>query len=194
MAEQKKKKALLSKSTFIKGLQCPKALYLYKNRYFLRDPLDPEQRAKFARGTDVGIYAQKLYPGGVDASPKSHFQMAKSVEKTQQLLQQPEVSVIYEAAFAHNDVVIALDILVRENGSWKAIEVKSSRAVSSTYQWDAALQYYVISGSGLPLKDFCIAYINQDYQRQGEIDPSELFAWKACGILCKAKMRKYLKK
>lgn len=175
MPQKKKKKAVLSKSTFIKGLQCPKALYLYKNRYFLRDPVSPEQRAKFNRGTNVGVYARDLFPGGVDASPKTHFQMAQSVEKTAALIEEGQTDVIYEAAFSFEDVVVALDILYRENGQWKGMEVKSSRKISDTYRWDAALQYYVISGSGLELKDFSIAYINKDYVRQGDINIHNLF-------------------
>ncbi len=173
--KSKKKKAILSKSTFIKGLQCEKALYLYKNRYFLRDPLSAAQRAKFSRGTDVGIYARELFPGGVDASPKTHFQMAQSVEKTALLMQQPGVNVIYEAAFEHEEVIVALDILYRENNRWKGIEVKSSRGISETYRWDAALQYYVITGSGTPLDDFSLAYVNTDYRKQGALDVQQLF-------------------
>lgn len=171
----KKKKAILSKSTFIKGLQCPKALYLHKNRYFLRDPLSLEQLARFSRGTNVGVYAHNLFPGGVDASPKTHFQMAQSVVKTAGLIQQPDVNVIYEAAFEYEDVIVALDIMYRENGKWKAVEVKSSRGISDTYRWDAALQYYVITGSGIELEDFSIAYINQNYKRQGPVDAHGLF-------------------
>ncbi len=172
---QKNKKTILSKSTFIKGMQCRKALYLYKNRYFLRDPLSPEQRAKFIRGTHVGIFARELFPGGVDASPKTHFQMAKSVEKTRELIEEGETDIIYEAAFSFDDVVVALDILYRENGKWNGVEVKSSKAISETYHWDAALQYYVINGSGLKLGDFFIAYIDRDFVKEGEIDPRKLF-------------------
>jgi hypothetical protein len=171
----KKKKPVLSKSTFIKGLQCRKALYLYKNRYFLRDPLSPEQRAKFVRGTQVGIFARELFPGGVDASPKTHFQMAQSVVKTKELIEGGVTDVIYEAAFSFDDVVVALDILYRDNGKWKGVEVKSSKAISETYHWDAALQYYVISGSGLNLDDFFIAYIDRDFVKEGKIDPRKLF-------------------
>jgi hypothetical protein len=75
------------KSTFIRGLQCEKSLYLHKKRPFLRDRLSPEQLAKFSRGTNVGVYAQELFPGGVDAAPKTHFQMAASVVKTAELME-----------------------------------------------------------------------------------------------------------
>ncbi len=170
----KKSSAILSKSTFIRGLQCEKSLYLHKNRPFLRDRLSPEQLAKFSRGTNVGVYAQELFPGGVDAAPKTHFQMAASVKKTAEFIEAGE-TVIYEAAFEHAGVIIALDILVRDVAGWKAIEVKSSRSISETYLWDASLQYFVMKGSGIEISDFSIAYINTAFVRKGPINPAELF-------------------
>jgi hypothetical protein len=54
----------LSKSLFLRGLQCPKSLYLYKTQPDLRDPVSQTQEAIFQSGTDVGITAQGLFPGG----------------------------------------------------------------------------------------------------------------------------------
>ncbi|MBW6498631.1 MAG: CRISPR-associated protein Cas4 [Bacteroidales bacterium] len=170
----KKLSAVLSKSTFIRGLQCQKSLYLHKKRPFLRDRLSPEQLAKFSRGTNVGVYAQELFPGGVDASPATHFQMAASVVKTRELMDAGQ-KVIYEAAFEHAGVIIALDILVKDEAGWKAIEVKSSKAISETYLWDASLQYFVMKGSGIEISDFSLAYINTAFVRKGPINPAELF-------------------
>ncbi len=167
-------KPFLSKSTFIRGLQCEKSLYLHKKRPFLRDKLSPEQRAKFSRGLDVGLFAQQLYPGGVDASPQSHFQIAAAVKKTAELIAGGQ-EIIYEAAFQYMGVRVALDILVKENGQWKAVEVKSSKAISDTYLWDASLQYFVITGAGIRLNDFHIAYMNDNFIRKGAIDIHLLF-------------------
>ena len=43
----------LSKSTFIRGLQCEKSLYLYKYHYKLKDPTSPSLQAVFNQGTNV---------------------------------------------------------------------------------------------------------------------------------------------
>ena len=171
-------RAFLSKSTFIRGLQCEKSLYLHKKRPYLRDRLSEEQLAKFARGHKLGVIARQLFPGGVDLSPPSHFQMGAAIKKTAALISEG-LPVLYEAAFQHQGVRVALDILVQEQGQWKGVEVKSSRAVSDTFLWDAALQYYVISGSGLPLEQFSIAYVLSDaipgYVVEDPVDPHELF-------------------
>ncbi|WP_372744141.1 hypothetical protein [Lutibacter sp.] len=78
-------KVILSKSTFIRGLQCEISLYLYKNNYNLRDETSPQLQAIFNQGTNVGLLAQGLFPGGVDASPENYYEKAKSVLKTLEL-------------------------------------------------------------------------------------------------------------
>ena len=116
-------KRRLTKSTFIRGLQCEKSLYLYKHHYRLKDPTPSSLQAVFDQGTNVGLLAQELFPYGVDASPENHFKMVESVGKTQQFIVKGE-SIIYEATFLYNDVLAALDILVKDDEGWKAYEVK----------------------------------------------------------------------
>lgn len=183
------KKHILSKSTFIRGLQCHKSLYLYKKRYYLRDRLSPEQQARFKRGTEVGVYARKLFPGGIDLSPPTPFQYAAAVEKTRELTA-IKTPVIYEASFRYNEVLVALDILEYREGRWIGYEVKSSLKVSETYLMDAALQYYVISGSGIELSNLFIIYMNRDYVLEGDLNPEALFT--RISVLEESKKRKHL--
>jgi hypothetical protein len=164
----------LSKSTFIRGLQCEKSLYLYKHHYSLKDPTPPSLQSVFDQGTNIGLLAQELFPNGADASPENHFKMVESVEKTLKFITQGE-SIIYEATFLYNDVLAALDILVKDHEGWKAYEVKSSTKVSDTYIKDAAIQYYTITNSGIDLKDISIVHINNQYTKDGELDINQLF-------------------
>jgi hypothetical protein len=169
-----KKRYSISKSTFIRGLQCEKSLYLYKHHYRLKDPTPSSLQAVFDQGTNIGLLAQKLFPNGVDASPENHFKMVESVGKTQDFVSQGE-SIIYEATFLYNNVLAALDILVKDDEGWKAYEVKSSTKVSETYTKDAAIQYYTITNSGIDLKDISIVYINNQYIKDGDLDIHQLF-------------------
>ena len=170
---------ILSKSTYIKGEQCEKALFLFKNRPFLRDKLSMEQRAKFKRGTDVGILAQQLFPGGINMTPNSPSQFGKKAAETLKNLTNPAVNVMYEAVFQYDDTLIMLDIIVREGDKWRAIEVKSSLSISQTYMKDAALQYYVLKGCNVPLSDIQLMYINADYVKNGDLDLSQLFVFQS---------------
>ncbi len=166
----------LSKSTYIRSLQCQKSLYLHIKRPFLRDKISAEQLAKFRRGSDVGILARELFPGGTDMSPKSPSAYAAKREETLSMLRQESVDVLYEAVFEYDEVLIMLDILVRDNDGWKAIEVKSSRKLSTTYYHDAALQYYVLKGNGLKITSFCLIHINEDYVLDGNLQLHDLFS------------------
>ncbi len=167
-------KHLLSKSTFIRGVQCLKSLYLNKKRPFLRDKLPKERLLVFRRGHEIGELAHQLFPGGVNMSPGHPSAYRKAVINTAAKIQEG-TPVIYEAGFQHDQVLIFLDILVLKPDGWHAYEVKSSRSVSETYLMDAALQYYVIRGSGLNIQSISIIHIDEEYTREEAIDPHRLF-------------------
>lgn len=170
----KPEKHILSKSTFLYGCQCPKRLWLHKYRPDLRDEIDNEQQAIFQRGTDVGMLARSLFPGGVDASPATTFLYQQSVADTANYIAKGH-TIIYEAAFQYEGLLCAVDLLVKEKGKWYAYEVKSTNDVKETHVADAAFQYYVMNGAGMQLADFCITHLNRDYIRYGALDIDELF-------------------
>jgi hypothetical protein len=136
-----------------------KSLYLHSRRPYLRDKLSEEQLAKFARGHAVGKIARQLFPEGIEipAPGKS------SAEKTSALIREG-CPVIYEACFIANEVIVAVDILVRAENGWKAYEVKSSGMLSNVYFRDAFLQYFVLESSGLELCQFSLIHRNLDVE------------------------------
>jgi hypothetical protein len=164
----------LSKSSFIRGVQCEKMLYLDKHHSDLREESSVSKEAIFEQGTNVGLLAQDLFKGGYDASPDDYSRISKSLINTQKAIENGE-SIIYEATFEYNGLLSAIDILVKENNQWKAYEVKSSTSVSDTYVIDAAVQYYTIVNSGLELSDISLVLINDEYVRKGEIDLNDFF-------------------
>ena len=168
------KKNSLSKSTLIRSIQCSKSLFLYKNNYSLRDKPSTTQQQKFDRGHRVGKLAQQLFPDGKDCSPPNPFSYDASVAATKLLIQQ-QTKHIYEAAFKYNGILVALDILEYKDGKWYAHEVKSSFRISNTYLLDAAIQYYIITKSGIELEDFSIITINNDYLYDGNLNIQSYF-------------------
>ncbi len=159
----------------MRGLQCPKSLYLNKYHRDLKDNPDPSLEAVFRSGKEVGELAQGLFPDGFDASPPDPFHYQDSVRLTKRLIDEG-TDVIYEAAFQHNQVLAAVDILVRSGESWRAFEVKSSTSVKDPFIWDVALQYYVMNGSGIELGDIAVVTINNEYVRHGELNLHQLFS------------------
>jgi hypothetical protein len=53
--------------------------------------------------------------------------------------------------------------------------VKSSTSVKEHYWDDVAIQYYVLSGCGIPVNKAYLVHINNGYVRDGDIVPEELF-------------------
>ncbi len=156
------------------GSQCPKRLWLYKKRPELRAELSESQQLIFEKGTDVGLLARELFPGGKDATPSDYNHFEEAFQDTAEWVASGE-TVIYEAAFVHNGVMAALDILVKKRGRWYGYEVKSSTEIKDYQVQDAAVQYYVIQGAGVELQDFSIIHINNAYTREGELDLEKLF-------------------
>ena len=77
---------ILSKSSFIKGLQCEKGLYLYKHHYDWADEVTEGQQAVFQTGHNVGILAQELFPGGINAALNDPRKADEQVRLTQELI------------------------------------------------------------------------------------------------------------
>lgn len=165
--------ARLSKSQFIRGLQCPRSLWLYKYKPELRQEPDEPLQAIFDAGHEVGKLAQELFPGGETIS-YAHSQLHENVKKTAELIQS-DAETIYEATFLYDDVLVMVDILHKGPHGWELYEVKSSTSVSEVYINDIAIQYYVVKGSGLDLKKAYVVHINNQYVRQGELDIPSLF-------------------
>ena len=165
-------KHLISKSSFIKGIQCDKQLYLYKYHYDRMDEVSESQQVIFNRGHDVGELAQQLFPGGIKATEDPR-KTAQAIERTTELIESG-TKVIYEAAFVFDEVLVIADIIVWNGKQWNIYEVKSSTSISDTYYQDAAIQYYVISNC-LNVKDISLVYINNQYVRNGELELHKLY-------------------
>ena len=133
----------------------------------------PNRQAMFAFGAEVGFYAQQLFPGGI-LVPYGDLSHSQQLAMTQSAITH-RASTIYEAAFSYNDVFVKADILHLGVDGWELYEVKSSASLKEHYLDDIAIQYYVISGTGLHLAKACLVHLNTDYVRQGPIDVRQLF-------------------
>ncbi|MDZ4668377.1 MAG: DUF2779 domain-containing protein [bacterium] len=155
-------------------MQCYKRLWLHKKHKELADPESEETQMIFARGTDVGVLAQGLFSGGIDAQGEEEYANPTTAQRTAELmaLQTP---IIYEAAFIYKDVICAVDILVRHQNGYFAYEVKSTNSLKPQHINDAALQYWVLTGAGVNLSDFFVVHFNREYVRMGALSIQALF-------------------
>ena len=164
----------ISKTAFIKAEQCLKHFYLYKNHPYLRDSLSRDKQFIFKRGTDVGIFAQQLFPGGIDVTIGEKRDQILFAQKTQDLIAKG-VDTIYEATFIYNDLLVMVDVLHKHEDKWIAYEVKSSLKITDTYVKDACFQYYVIKNCLPNLIDFNLLTLNPKYVLEGDLEIKKLF-------------------
>jgi len=162
----------LSKSQYIRGLQCHKSLWLYKNKPELRDTPDKEQESLFNTGHSVGELAKELFPNGVEIIfDADNFK--GMIVKTKELIASG-TEVIYEATFSEDGIFAMADILVKNGDMWDMYEVKASTKVKDYHVDDASIQWHALS-KVITLNRAYIVHINNQYTREGELDIEELF-------------------
>ena len=98
----------LSKSLFIRGLQCHKSLYLHKSHPELKDETTDEQQARYETGYEVGELALQLFPGGV-MIPYDGLTHDEQLERTREEIGKG-TQTIYEATFTYDDIFIKIEV------------------------------------------------------------------------------------
>jgi hypothetical protein len=163
----------LSKSQYIRGLQCHKALWLYRHRRELMSAADASREAMFATGHRVGELAKSRFAGGIEIEFDGK-DFSAMTERTAQLIE-AGTETIYEATFSREGVLVMADILCRNGRFWDFYEVKSSTRVKPYHLDDAAVQWHVLN-SHIPLGRANIMHINNRYRFARRLDTQQLFA------------------
>lgn len=162
---------LLTKSKYLSGLQCPKYLWIQINESARIPETDPVTQHIFDQGHLVGELAKRLYPGGIDI-PADNFM--GNVRRTEELLKQRKP--LFEAGVLSGRIYSRVDILRPANrDEWDIIEVKSSTSVKKVNIPDVSFQKHCCESKGLKIGKCFLAFINNQYTRNGEINPKELF-------------------
>jgi hypothetical protein len=162
---------MLSKSRYLNGLQCPRLLWIATNEPHKIPEPDAATQHIFDQGHLVGELAKKLFPGGIDV-PAEDFMGNPSM--TKELLRQRKP--LFEAGVLSGKIYSRVDILNPVNkNEWDIIEVKSSTSVKEVNLHDVSFQKLCWEESGLKIRKCFLAYINNQYVRNGEISPEGLF-------------------
>jgi hypothetical protein len=163
----------LSKSLYTRGIQCPKALWLKKNKSAVLTPPDESAQAIFDTGNIVGSLACELFPNGKEVPFTRNYD--EMIAVTKEWLEDG-VQNIYEATFNYDGILVMVDILHVEPDGVSIYEVKSSTFVKDIYVHDVSIQYYVLKGLGFNVKSAHVVHTNNSYVRGDELDIDELFS------------------
>ena len=168
---------IISKSDYIKYYQCPKCLWLYKNRKdLIPEDIGEQMAGMLAGGQAVEDEAYKLFPKGA-AVPGGGFR--ESIDNTTKLILD-KAPVIFQASFWNNDLFCRSDIIKHnpKDNTWDIYEVKSATKVKPEYIPDLAFQKTCLYEAGLKVNKTYIIYVNNEYVRQGEIEPEKFLKTK----------------
>ena len=119
----------------------------------------PADLLRMQEGQDVHRRAQSLYPNGV---------FAGSIEKTEKLILDRAVEVIFEAAFTVDGYTARADWIRRVKGGWVIGEIKSSLfnedGPKDEHLEDLAYTVMVARRAGLPAKCCELVLMNRDWR------------------------------
>jgi len=134
----------LTKSSFVKGNQCLKYLYLDKYKKQEKTPISKAKQELFNQGhTFEELIREKEFPGGINVKEKVGY-FAYFNSYTKHLLCSPIKQTIYEATIIEEEVLVMNDILVKdENGNIHIYEVKLNTEINDAIISDLAVQYTI---------------------------------------------------
>lgn len=137
----------ITKTDFMRGMQCPKMLWLDKHKPSLK-VIPPEVQKRLDEGNDFGDRAMSMFgdyeemtvyrPGTTIPDTKAMAaRTAENIEKG--------TPVICEAAFIYYNNYCAVDILRKTDIGYDFYEVKNAPVVNDQFVRDAGFQYYIMN-------------------------------------------------
>ena len=161
----------LSKTDFMRGMQCPKMLWLDAHHPELKR-IPEETQHRLDRGNEFGDKAMAMFGPFTlvtEYIPNTKYlDKKKMIQNTRNAIRKGAVN-ICEASFEYQGLFCAVDILHRaENGRWELYEVKDSPEVKRQFIEDAAYQAWVVDKCGIELDAVYVVYHYDD-----EVDPFE---------------------
>ncbi len=161
----------LSKTDFMRGMQCPKMLWLDAHKPD-RKVIPPATQQRLDRGNEFGDKAMAMFGPFTDVTEyipnTKYLNKAKMVQNTRNAMNSGAEN-ICEASFDFNGMFCAVDILHRVEGDvWEMYEVKDAPEVKRQFIEDAAYQAWVLDQCGVQLDGVYVVYHYDD-----ETDPFE---------------------
>ena len=161
----------ISKTDFMRGMQCPKMLWLDAHRPELK-VIPAETQKRLDRGNEFGDKAMAMFGPFENVTAyipgTKYLDKKKMVQNTRNAMKRG-VENICEASFDHDGEFCAVDILHRvEDDVWELYEVKDSPEVKPQFIDDAGYQAWVLDRCGIKLDGVFVVYHYDD-----EDDPFE---------------------
>ncbi|RMH00598.1 MAG: DUF2779 domain-containing protein [Chloroflexi bacterium] len=158
---------MLTKSSYLTYLQCPKAFWLAQHTPQIGIPLSPAAQRRTQTGHEVEEYARQNFPNGYlipRQTPRQHM-----ADTTQKAIKAGH-KVLFQATFIHNNLLVITDIVIKTSNGWKLIEVKATTKPKKEHSPDLAIQKYAMEANGLKVTETAVMHLNPDYRHPNQGD------------------------
>lgn len=165
----------LSKTDYLLYRECPKNVWfkIYKPDLYFESELSDFEKSIIETGNEVELVARKLFPTGILIEGRD-----VAAQKTTQDYITNKESVIFQAIFAKDGFLAALDILEldKKTGEYSIYEVKSTNEVDpKVHYYDLAFQVNLLKKFGIKIKKAYVIHLDPEYVRYGALDINKLF-------------------
>ena len=163
----------LSKSDYMLYLRHPAWLWLKKHNKEKLPSIDEGTQAMFDAGHKFEQYGEALFVDGMTLGFDNYDEYRTLTMRTQDALASG-AKTIFQSRFENGGFNCLPDIIhMVSDGVADLYEIKSSTRVKADHLYDLAFQRAVIEESGLKVRKIFVIYVNNQYVRRGEIDPTE---------------------
>ena len=141
----------ITKTDFMRGMQCRKMLWLDRHKPSLR-VIPPETRVRLDAGNDFGDRAMAMFGTYEEMTayrPGTRVPDKQAMLKNTQYALSRDVPVICEASFSDYNNFCAVDILRKTDTGHDIYEVKNAQTIHDQFIRDAAFQHYIVTRAGL---------------------------------------------
>jgi len=179
----------ISKSQYLKGRQCPKALWYYRHRRDLYPEIPESKQRLFDSGHEVGQLAQRCFEDGIEITEK-YYQIDKAIASTIRAVNHGHQAIYEATACSRDGAYSRIDILrkVADTEKWDLVEVKQSTGLKDYHLDDMALQRYAFQGGGYNIRASFLMHVNNQYVRRGKLDPKGLLTLQDCTALVESRL------
>jgi len=171
---------LISKTTFLDALNCPKNTWLK-----LHDPhllegcvLSDFERHIMEQGNEVEAHARFLFLDGIEVATTG-----EDAQKETARLMEQKAPALFQATFITDGFIARNDVLTydADTNNWNLYEVKGSNSLKEEgmsdrdHITDLAFQAVVLKRSNVPVGRYFVIHLNKEYVRSGALDIKALF-------------------
>jgi hypothetical protein len=167
----------ITKSDFLKFIDCPQDFWFSKKRPEVRTSSTPDEFTLqlMLQGIEVENEVRKLFPGGKYIMGKNQH----AAEETAQLIAD-KTPTIFQATFLVDGLLTKVDILQYNDllDAWDIYEVKAtsqSQKSLKKYLPDITFQKIVAEKAGLKIANVYLIEVDKTYVKKGDLDLDVLF-------------------